>query len=333
MKLGVENKSKAIAQEPSAAPFEGEQGKSNQVKEGRMEATIRVAHLSDLHIGFLSKYPLDWLSKGIIAQLNYLLRIHRRFQPELLETLPKTLQTLDVDWVLISGDFTTAGNESEFLVAREFLEKLQNCGLRLLLIPGNHDHYTERKESSGFYRYIYPLMKSDRKTLFSDRSERCILTKDPSNPWEIWLLDQTEPTPWISSQGIYDAKSASLLSAKMSSEAKRFNAIMCGHFPLHNSSHRLRELLGRRILREVLSKKEQVRIYAHGHTHQHHIFDERPKRGAISSDSGSLTQRGRGGFNIYELKAQGVNLRRFWAQNEPSSSPWIEGALHHWSWP
>ncbi len=296
-------------------------------------STIRIAHLSDLHIGFLSRRLSDWFSKGIIAQLNYLLNIHRRFNSQLLQVLPAVLRTLAVDCVLISGDFTTAGSECEFLAARDFLEQLQKIGVRLLLIPGNHDHYTKRQKTSGFYRHLYPFMHGSGGGLYTDRFERLVLDKTGENPWDIWLLDQAEPTPWMSSQGIFDQRVSTNLSRAMREHSPLTrNAIICGHFPLHNASRRLRELLGRRALRDALTKQKNVRLYAHGHTHQFHIFDERPRRGAICADAGSATQRGRAGFNLYELGLKTAKLRRFYFGDDLSQALWPEAAAHTWTW-
>lgn len=296
-------------------------------------STIRIAHLSDLHIGFLSRRLSDWFSKGIIAQLNYLLNIHRRFNSQLLQVLPAVLHSLNVNCVLISGDFTTAGSECEFLAARDFLKQLQKSGIRFLLIPGNHDHYIKRQTTSGFYRHLYPLMQGGGGGLFTDRFERIVFDKTGENSWDIWLLDQAEPTPWMSSQGVFDPSVSSHLSAAMREQSPPGrNALVCGHFPLHSASRRLRELLGRRALREALTEQKNVRLYAHGHTHQFHIFDERPRRGAICADAGSATQRGRAGFNLYELGIKTAKLRRFYFGDDLCQTPWPEAAAHTWTW-
>ncbi len=46
---------------------------------------------------------------------------------------------LSPDVVVVSGDLTQRAKISEFEAAKAFIDALKNCGMRVLVIPGNHD--------------------------------------------------------------------------------------------------------------------------------------------------------------------------------------------------
>ena len=71
---------------------------------------MRICHLSDLHFGHHDQRLADGLAADVTAQ-----------NPEL---------------VIVSGDFTQLGTESEFQAARAFLDSLSTP---IFTVPGNHD--------------------------------------------------------------------------------------------------------------------------------------------------------------------------------------------------
>ncbi len=295
----------------------------------------KIAHLSDFHIGALSKQWKDWLSKGWIAQVNYLLGLHRRFDLATLQLLPTFLRAQGVDLVVVTGDFTTAGSEGEFGIALAFLEGLKKENLPCYHVPGNHDHYSRRKCHEGYFGNLYPLMpqSGSSQQLFHARFERKSLCSQRDNLWDIWLLDQTAPTSWISSNGHFDSDAtAEFAAAQRSKLPSGRNTLVCGHFPLHRSARGFRELIGRQALRGALADRLENRLYIHGHTHQFHIVDERPERGFVSVDAGSCTQLGGSGFNIYELGPKSATLQRFQRLDVQDRVDWRPTRAFSWSW-
>ena len=293
----------------------------------------RVAHLSDLHIGLLSGQLRDWLSKGLIAQVNYLLQVNRGYNLSVLRALPSFLNSLSVDVVLISGDFTTAGSDRELRYAREFIDELRAANFICLYVPGNHDHYSRRQLESGYYGELYPQMSLERDgDLYNARFERRTLRRG-DNDWDIWLLDQTGPTSWLSSNGCFEERTTGQLqTAQSQARNPAKNSLICGHFPLHNSRYGYRRLLGREALADALGERRENRLYAHGHTHQFHIVDERPQRGLVTVDAGSSTFKGSGGFNIYELGPQNAVIYRYQRAQDSHSVKWLPSQAFEWSW-
>jgi hypothetical protein len=122
---------------------------------------IRLLHLSDLH--FTKETPLE-------ARLQWLLDDLKR---------DEGLGFKQVDYLVISGDFTDKGNTEGFEKAYDFVSGLaQEFGLsaeRCILVPGNHDvvdmveAYTRRKDASG--------LKSDEWF----QAGPIIMARDPAN--------------------------------------------------------------------------------------------------------------------------------------------------------
>jgi 3',5'-cyclic AMP phosphodiesterase CpdA len=71
---------------------------------------MKVAHLSDLHFG--------------------------RHDQSVVDALLPELREQDADLVVISGDFVQNGTESEFRIARSFIDSI---GRPVFAVPGNHD--------------------------------------------------------------------------------------------------------------------------------------------------------------------------------------------------
>ena len=76
-------------------------------------APLTIAHISDLHAG--SPYFVPTLMDRVVVELN----------------------ELRPDIVLCTGDLTEMGFRQDYLVAQEYLERVE-CP-RLVVIPGNHD--------------------------------------------------------------------------------------------------------------------------------------------------------------------------------------------------
>src|SRR3954453_9291912 len=70
----------------------------------------RLAHLSDLHFA--------------------------RVNPAAVEGLLRSLEDVRPDLIIISGDFTQSARTTEFMAAREFLDRLP---APVFAVPGNHD--------------------------------------------------------------------------------------------------------------------------------------------------------------------------------------------------
>ena len=73
----------------------------------------RIAHLSDIHFG--------------------------ANDPKIVSATEAWLERSQPDLVIISGDFTQRARVDQFRAASAWLNRLRGAGMRLLVIPGNHD--------------------------------------------------------------------------------------------------------------------------------------------------------------------------------------------------
>jgi 3',5'-cyclic AMP phosphodiesterase CpdA len=105
--------------------------------------TIRIGHLSDLHLPLPARVPLSALAgKRLIGWTNARLiraRAHRR-RP--VAALLEHLAARDPDLVVITGDLVSLALDFEYAAVDVLL---RGAGLRpenTMLLPGNHDRYT-----------------------------------------------------------------------------------------------------------------------------------------------------------------------------------------------
>ncbi|MEW6154149.1 MAG: metallophosphoesterase [Actinomycetota bacterium] len=75
----------------------------------------------------------------VIAQLSDLHCGSPYFDGELLATAVNETLALEPDLVVIGGDLTAEGYAHEFRMAQDHLQPLTDHGLRVLVVPGNHD--------------------------------------------------------------------------------------------------------------------------------------------------------------------------------------------------
>src|SRR3546814_8888680 len=73
----------------------------------------RIAHLSDVHFG--------------------------AHDPRIVAATEAWLQRHRPDLVVISGDFTQRARPEQFRQAAAWLNRLRAAGMKLLVVPGNHD--------------------------------------------------------------------------------------------------------------------------------------------------------------------------------------------------
>lgn len=90
----------------------------------------RIAHLSDVHFG--------------------------AHDPRIVSALETLLPELAPDLVVISGDFTQRARTEQYRQACEFLDRLEQAGLAVLGVPGNHDiplYDVARRFARPLHRY------------------------------------------------------------------------------------------------------------------------------------------------------------------------------------
>ncbi|HEX5182743.1 MAG TPA: metallophosphoesterase [Allosphingosinicella sp.] len=97
----------------------------------------RIAHLSDVHFG--------------------------AHDPAIVAALETLLPDLKPDLVVVSGDFTQRARVRQYRMACEFLDRLEQAGLSVLGVPGNHDiplYDIARRFARPLHRYRHYIDKA-----------------------------------------------------------------------------------------------------------------------------------------------------------------------------
>ncbi len=101
---------------------------------------LRFIHCSDIHLLDLAGAQIGhWLNKRLTGGINLLLHRRKSHSHNLFDRIVEHAREFKVDRLVITGDLTNLALEPEFVLVRR---KLQEVGLPVTVIPGNHDTYT-----------------------------------------------------------------------------------------------------------------------------------------------------------------------------------------------
>ncbi|MCO4743653.1 MAG: metallophosphoesterase [Proteobacteria bacterium] len=115
---------------------------------------MRIAHLTDIH--WQVPPTLSELSpKRVLGSVNlYVVGRHSHFTEAVQTSLVEHVVALAPDAVFITGDLTAQSLSSEFAKAREALQPILDA-FPTLIIPGNHDVYTQGAQRSQRIRELF----------------------------------------------------------------------------------------------------------------------------------------------------------------------------------
>jgi len=264
--------------------------------------SLRLAHISDLHFSALCLNPLQIFSKRWIGNLNCFLNRKKTFHSEQAYELIPVFQTLNLDAVLITGDLTTTSHPKEFSKAKHFIETLRSAGLQVIVIPGNHDHYTKNAyRRLDFYRFFdnYPL-SAELKT----QKTACIQL---GKGWSLLALDCACATPLFASHGVFSETIEENLERLCHALPPGEKVILINHFPFFEtqkdkSLHRSEQLCA------LIRRTPQIKLYLHGHTHRHIIADLRQSALPIIVDSGCSVHKKSATWNCIDIGEKGCDI-------------------------
>lgn len=123
-----------------------------------------IAHLSDVHFG--------------------------HHDPKVVEAVEALLFERRPDLVVISGDFTQRARVAQYKLACQFVERLEEGGLQILAVPGNHDvplYDVARRFMRPLHRYrkfidedLCPYWENDELAVLGINTARSFTIKDGS---------------------------------------------------------------------------------------------------------------------------------------------------------
>jgi len=286
---------------------------------------LRIAHISDVHFGHFTLSPLQFFSKRFIGNAHLGLSRWREFAPRrLYHHFARTLVSQNVDLVVITGDLTTTTHKKELGLALDFFHELEEAGLCVLALPGNHDHYTSRAfREKHFYEYFTNDPSPSNPT---DRLETQRLEVYPISRG-VWLiaLDTAIPTSLLSSHGLFPEALEMRLEQILSALPKEDSIILCSHYPYIDIEQRPKHALQRgEALEALLLRHPQVVLYLHGHTHRHTLADLRETGLPITLDAGSVSLRENPTYNLIDMTRDGCEIeamRGTWRGNHTEWAP------------
>jgi 3',5'-cyclic AMP phosphodiesterase CpdA len=291
-----------------------------------MTQPFRLAHLSDLHFSEIDWNFSQFLSKKWVGNLNFLLRRRKDFDYSLLDSMPSLLKNKGVNLVLLSGDLSCTSSAEEFKKALVFIEKLKDEGLDVVVVPGNHDHYTKEAYRKKVFYDFFPSKYGRDKW---DLNEHQIALKQLSDKWWLLLLDTTLATPLLCSYGKFTKNAENHLREALESLPEGSQVVLANHFPIRSKSFR-KELQRQNELLTLLKEHPQIRFYLHGHNHHHTILDLRKEGLPVAVDTGSATIKTSGSWTLMECRDSSCSFEPFRWDMEKHA--WVSNPKHTFNW-
>lgn len=252
-----------------------------------------IAHFSDPHILFL-RHAIRTLPsrKQLLGLVNWLLRRRRIHQRERLTHAVEYLVTQKPDAVVVTGDLCQLAYPGDYTAFALFLRPLKEAGIPVLLLRGNHDHYSPSPRSRVFYEQIRKeyALGAWKEGGIAEIKGAVFLPVDgavPTPSFECWGS--------ISDDEINRLRQAAL-SFKPTGNAAKMPAplrIAFGHFPLLGADgHALPEKMALRNAAHVLTALRELGVAGYLCGHVHKPFTVPLAEGITQYCSGSLTACG-----------------------------------------
>lgn len=271
---------------------------------------MRIAHISDFHFTKLTWNPLRLLSKRLLGNLNWVFKRRNHFSEKQLQPLPELLEELNVDLLLLGGDFSTTALAEEFEKAKRYIGQFKQPWIA---IPGNHDRYTRLScRNKHFYRYFSnPRKEISYPVEFFNLKEHRVETHKIKEGWWVVALDTALATNPYSSEGLLTEKQEAYLEEALHLIPESDSIILFNHFPFFQNDKPRHNLIRGDHLQELLKRHPRIRLYLHGHTHRHTVADLQVSSLPIVLDSGSCAQGRKGAWNLIDLDPHGCTISTY----------------------
>ena len=271
---------------------------------------MKIAHISDLHLSRLSLSPAQFFSKQWLGNVNLLFSRKKDFVEERLQLLPDLFSQEKVSQVLITGDLSTTGQKNEFKAAKQLVESIERKGIRTLVIPGNHDHYTKKGYQEKWFYDFFPHTYDTTLTDYNLKDQG-VAVYPLSQNWWVVALDTALSTSWISSRGLFSVKVETFLEEVLAKVPKNAHILLMNHFPFFQHQNKRKTLERGEALQALIRKHPNIKLYLNGHTHTQCLADLRVDQLPILVDPGCTSHRERGGLNLIALQGDCVEIEVF----------------------
>ena len=224
---------------------------------------IRLAHISDIHLGPLPPVRLDdFASKRITGYFDWRFSRNRKQRQVSLDGLADHMKSMRPDLIAVSGDLVNLGAASEFEVAAKWLETL-GSHTRVAVTLGNHDAFVSGSQAlaeEALGSYMRGQTLGTAPFPFVRRFGDVALISCNSGV----------PRPLFISSGRFDIEQAKQLTEwlKKLGEMGLFRAVMIHHPPdaEHGGDARI-GLVGADLFRHAIAEAG-AELVLHGHLHR-----------------------------------------------------------------
>lgn len=265
---------------------------------------MKIVHLTDLHVQSLPRVR-DLLGKRLVGSANlYLLGRRAKFSAQVQQAAVAATLAEEPDLVVITGDLTAQGLDTEFQAARALLAPVL-ARHATFMIPGNHDTYVRETTPGATMRRVFDAWMGN--------SLPCLHRQD-----EVALLAIETCRAHLLSSGF--APPAQLDQAReLLAGLEDTFVFLCIHYPLRGRDGLpygpfARALSNVREVEDLLLGTTRIGAVLHGH--EHHGF-----RTTVPSAAGPipvldpgasgyawLPDRDRTGhLNVYEVDRHGIH--------------------------
>jgi 3',5'-cyclic AMP phosphodiesterase CpdA len=301
--------------------------------------SMRIAHLSDLHLLATENIPLRrFLNKRATGWVNLRLKRTAVHRSAYVDAIAREVARVGADHVIVTGDFTNLALENEFALARDLLRRSIGIGAsHVTVVPGNHDLYTRGALTSGrFGHYFADWLRSDLPELAVDVAGARFPVVKLRGDVAIVALSSAVPRPPFVAAGELGAPQLGALQRVLAHpEVSGRTIVLALHHPVvHEWSTLKQRIEGLRdapALLRLLRTLERG-LVLHGHLHR------RIER-AITTAGGKLQHLGTtsaslhhdapdkmAGFNLYDVDSRG-EARTEARVYDPSSDSFVVGSV------
>jgi 3',5'-cyclic AMP phosphodiesterase CpdA len=269
-----------------------------------------VGHLSDLHATPVRPDGLaQLLNKRFFGWLSWNIRRRRVYRADVLSALIEDLHAVAPDQVVVTGDLTNVGLESEFEAARGWLARIGDPD-RVFVIPGNHDAYVPIAADRSLAKWTEYLL-SDPSATSPDAAagEVQFPTVRRRGPVAFVGVCTAHPTPLFKAGGTVGPEQLERLEALLSDLADPdvCRVVLIHHPVTDGATSPRRSLADAEAFRKVL-RRAGADLVLHGHNHRSQFFQVPgpdgpiPVVGVRSSSNGGSEPAKRAHYHVYDLE-------------------------------
>lgn len=286
--------------------------------------SYRFVQLSDPHLSSIwINHPLQLCNKRILGYLSWLKKRRKNHPAWILQQCLQTIEQINADHTVITGDMTHIGLPAEFDQVAYWLAQHFNAQ-DTTVIPGNHDLYVEAKWANTFAKW-QPYMCSDTDLrdlvddtpAFAESIESYYPVIRVRPPLVYIGISSVFPAPWGKATGRVSAVQLERLNRLSQSKIlqKYIKVVLIHHPPLSNTLAARKSLLDPQPFVQWL-KASDVDLVLHGHGHtgfrQFLTADSGkniPVIGCPSCSSAESDRSRQAGFYVFTVHGAGSNNR------------------------